>query len=80
MCQSDSDLKVLNNWDGTLSIETGNFFPVYLIVVLLSIVALLSDPNPGSSANTEAGNLYLKDQAKYSRTVREWVAKYASDA
>jgi len=46
--------------------------------VLLSIVSLLTDPNPDSPLSSEAAMLYKSDRNKYNKTAREWTKKYAS--
>mmetsp|Transcript_91862 Transcript_91862/g.233609 ORF Transcript_91862/g.233609 Transcript_91862/m.233609 type:complete len:148 (-) Transcript_91862:157-600(-) len=45
--------------------------------VLLSILSLLTDPNPNDPLVPEIAQLYLKDRAKHDQTAREWVMKYA---
>ena len=46
--------------------------------VLLSVLSLLSNPNPDHPLFPEAANLYEKDYAKYEKTAIEWTKKYAS--
>lgn len=41
--------------------------------ILLSIMSLLTDPNPASPANREAAELYSKDKAAYEKKVREHI-------
>jgi ubiquitin-conjugating enzyme E2 D/E len=45
--------------------------------VLLSIGSMLTDPNPASPLNQEAGEWFVRDRAKYDATAREWVQRYA---
>ncbi len=45
--------------------------------VLMSILSVLTDPNPASPLNPEAGEAYTSNRAKFDATAREWVAKYA---
>lgn len=45
--------------------------------VLLSIMSLLTDPNPDSPLSAEAAQLYKSDRAKYNKTAKEWTQKYA---
>ena len=44
--------------------------------ILLSIMSLLSDPNPASPANREAAILYNTNREEYNKTVREFVEKH----
>eukprot|EP01060_Flectonema_neradi_P029910 TRINITY_DN4248_c0_g4_i1.p1 TRINITY_DN4248_c0_g4~~TRINITY_DN4248_c0_g4_i1.p1 ORF type:complete len:226 (+),score=46.67 TRINITY_DN4248_c0_g4_i1:55-732(+) len=44
---------------------------------LLSIQALLTDPNPNSMANGVAGNLYVNDRKGYDKEVRALTKKHA---
>lgn len=46
--------------------------------VLLSIVSLLHDPNPGDPLNREAAELYCNNREEYNRKAKEWVRLYAS--
>jgi ubiquitin-conjugating enzyme E2 A len=41
--------------------------------ILLSIMSLLTDPNPSSPANREAAELYSKDKTVYEKKVREHI-------
>jgi ubiquitin-conjugating enzyme E2 D/E len=45
--------------------------------VLLSVVSMLSDPNPDDPLSTEAARLYKNDRSKFNSTAREWTRKYA---
>jgi ubiquitin-conjugating enzyme E2 D len=45
--------------------------------VLLSVGSMLTDPNANSPLNPEAGELCLRDKARFAQTAREWVQKYA---
>lgn len=45
--------------------------------VLLSICALLTNPNPDDPLDTGAANLYKNDREAYNRKVRDYVNKYA---
>lgn len=47
--------------------------------VLLSIMSLLTDPNPSSALNGDAGRLYDRDREAYNNTARSWVAACARD-
>jgi ubiquitin-conjugating enzyme E2 A len=44
--------------------------------VLLSIMSLLSDPNPASPANRDAAILYNTNRDEYNKMVREFVEKH----
>ncbi len=46
--------------------------------ILLSILALLTDPNPDDPLVPEVANLYKKNRAEYEIKAREWTTKYAS--
>ena len=45
--------------------------------VLLSLSSLLSEPNPDSPLNGDAGKLMNKDPEEFNRRVKEWTAQYA---
>jgi ubiquitin-conjugating enzyme E2 D/E len=45
--------------------------------VLLSIASMLTDPNPNSPLNQEAGVLYQQNKDAFGRTARDWVEKFA---
>ncbi|KAH7731232.1 Ubiquitin-conjugating enzyme family member protein [Aphelenchoides avenae] len=55
-------------WSPTLSISK----------VLISLVSLLTDPNPSSALNIEAAKLYCSNRQQYDAKVREYVQRYAS--
>ncbi len=44
---------------------------------LLSILSLLSDPNPSDPYNPEAGKLYMRDKTAFDIVAREWTDQYA---
>lgn len=55
-----------------------NWSPAYSIShILLSIVALLSDPNPDDPLNPDASHLYKADKNVYNDRVRAYVQQYA---
>lgn len=57
-----------------LDILTNQWSPIYdVYTVLASIQSLLSDPNPGSPANSEAAKLYNENKDEYNRRVLECV-------
>lgn len=59
-----------------LDILRDKWTPVYdVMCILRSIQSLLTDPNPGSAANTEACELYTKNREAYNRRVRQCVEK-----
>jgi ubiquitin-conjugating enzyme E2 D/E len=45
--------------------------------VLLSLCALLSEPNPDHSLEPDIAALYKHDKPKFNQTAREWTQKYA---
>ncbi|XP_018468620.1 ubiquitin-conjugating enzyme E2-17 kDa-like [Raphanus sativus] len=45
--------------------------------VLLSICALLTDPNPDDPLVPEIAHIYKTDRAKYETTARSWTEEYA---
>lgn len=45
--------------------------------VLLSICALLTDPNPDDPLDSSAASLYKNNRGEYNKKVREYVQKYA---
>jgi ubiquitin-conjugating enzyme E2 D/E len=47
--------------------------------VLLSVASMLTDPNPSSPLNQEAGALYQQSKDAFAKTAREWVEKFARD-
>ena len=59
-----------NNWSPALTIDK----------VLLSILSLLTDPNPNDPLVPEIAALYKADRAQYEVNAREWTALYAQDA
>lgn len=50
-----------------------------LTQVMLSILALMENPNPDDPFNTTAANLYKSDMRKYTEIVQQYVIRYASD-
>ncbi|EGC30822.1 hypothetical protein DICPUDRAFT_50561, partial [Dictyostelium purpureum] len=46
--------------------------------VLLSISALLSDPNPDDPLVPESAHIFKTDRTRFESTAREWTKKYAS--
>ncbi|XP_046359403.1 ubiquitin-conjugating enzyme E2 D4-like [Haliotis cracherodii] len=45
--------------------------------VLLSIISLLTDPNPDDPLVPEVAKVYKVDRKKYNKTAKEWTMKYA---
>lgn len=45
--------------------------------VLLSILALLCDPNPDDPLVPEIARIYKMDRAKFHLVAKDWTAKYA---
>lgn len=70
---------ILEKGDICLDILKGAWSPAYNIVkVLLSILALLSDPNPNDPFNADAARLFKINRKKYDETVRQYVLQYAT--
>ena len=46
--------------------------------VLLSLLSLLTDPNPDDPLVPEIAHTYKNDRAKYTKTATEWTQKFAS--
>lgn len=62
-----------------LDILKYNWSPAFSIYdILLSILSLLSDPNPNDPLNSDAANLYKNNRMGYASTVSNYVKMYAS--
>jgi ubiquitin-protein ligase len=48
-----------------------------ILLVLLSICSMLTDPNPDDPLVPEIAHVYKTDRARYEATAREWTRKYA---
>ena len=46
--------------------------------VLLSILSLLTDPNPNDPLDPDIAHVYTNNRALYDYTAREWMERYAS--
>ena len=55
------------NWSPALTISK----------VLLSILSMLTDPNPNDPLEPDIANQYVKERALYEQTAREWTQRYA---
>jgi ubiquitin-conjugating enzyme E2 D/E len=45
--------------------------------MLLSILLLLTQPNPDDPLASEVANVYKTNRARYDATAREWTSRYA---
>ncbi len=62
-----------------LDILKSNWSPVLNITkVLLSILSLLTDPNPNDPLVSDVAHVYKHDRAKYNKTAAEWTQLYAT--
>jgi ubiquitin-conjugating enzyme E2 D/E len=57
------------NWSPALTISK----------VLLSILSMLTDPNPNDPLMPDIANQYVKNRAEYELTAREWTQLYAQE-
>mmetsp|Transcript_39765 Transcript_39765/g.62097 ORF Transcript_39765/g.62097 Transcript_39765/m.62097 type:complete len:100 (+) Transcript_39765:721-1020(+) len=46
--------------------------------LLLSIIVLMTSPNPKDPLSVEAASLYESDREKYNQVAREWTRRYAA--
>ena len=46
--------------------------------LLLSIIVLMTNPNPKDPLSIEAASLYESDREKYNHVAREWTRRYAA--
>lgn len=47
------------------------------VQVLLSILSLLTDPNPDDPLVVDIANIYKSNRAQYNKIAAEWTRKYA---
>ena len=57
------------NWSPALTISK----------VLLSVLSMLTDPNPKDPLMPDIARQYVEDRAEYEMTAREWTQTYAQD-
>lgn len=60
-------LDLINLWSPALTIRK----------VLISIISLLTDPNPDDPLSPEIAKLYKNDRKTHDKNAREWTIKYA---
>ena len=61
-----------------LDILKQNWSPALTITkVLLSVISMLTDPNPDDPLMPDIANQYKKDRAEYELAAREWTQLYA---
>lgn len=58
-----------NQWSPVLSVSK----------ILLSLISLLTDPNPDDPLVMDIANIYNNNNEKYKKTAREWTKKYATE-
>lgn len=62
-------------WSPALTISKG----IYIIIkVLLSILSLLTDPNPDDPLVPDIARIYRSNRTQYLETAKEWTVRYAS--
>jgi len=49
----------------------------WLVIVLLSICSLLTDPNPDDPLVPEIARMYKTDKDRYNQLAKDWTHKYA---
>jgi len=59
-----------NNWSPALTVSK----------VLLSILSMLTDPNPKDPLEPEIANQYTNNRAEYELTARDWTMAYAQNS
>lgn len=72
-------------WSPTMTVSKGTtglahvaLFVMRTHLVLISLVSLLTDPNPNSALNGEAAKLYIGNRQAYDAKVRDYVQRYAA--
>lgn len=70
---------IYENGNVCVSILDTDWKPIMTLKsVILSLISLLSDPNPDSPANTDASKLYLNDKKLFKKKARQYTRIYAS--
>ena len=56
--------------------ESERWLPVHTVEsIVISVISMLSDPNPESPLNVKANRVFINDKEKYKSTVRRCVRK-----
>lgn len=66
-----------HNLKGFDHLSLAHFVQMLIILVLLSICSMLTDPNPDDPLVPEIAHVYKTDRARYEAMAREWTRKYA---
>lgn len=59
-------------------ISVFNLFHIVFFVVLLSLHALMTEPNPDDPLMPDVAKIFKTDKKKYLQNARDWTRKYAT--